>query len=73
MTEAAPTLPGNNTIKEVILIATLVFCAATVVYAMIWEHSEAIAQSVITMSYSASAGIIAAWIFGKAYASRGAN
>lgn len=48
-------------------MATLIFIACQLVYAQVWQKSEAIAQTVITTGYWTGGAIIGAYVFGKAW------
>jgi hypothetical protein len=59
--------PDAWKIRHRIVIGSLVFIAGTIVYALVFEQTEAIAQTTLTMGYSTGGGIIGAYVFGRAY------
>jgi hypothetical protein len=59
--------PDAWKIRHRIVVGSLAFIAASLVYAQVFEQTEAIAQTTITMGFTTGGGIIGAYVFGKAW------
>lgn len=73
MTEGAHSrnIGGSWKIRRRIIFSTLLFCAACIVYSMVWQERETIAEVVITNAFLAGGAIIGSYVFGAVWDDRG--
>ncbi len=58
--------PNAWKIRHRIVIGSLVFIALSITWALVFETTESIAQTTITMGFTTGGGIVGAYVFGKA-------
>lgn len=59
--------PDAWKIRHRIVIGSLVFIAGCISYALVFEATESIAQTTITMGFTTGGGIVGAYVFGRAW------
>lgn len=63
-------LRGSWRVRRRIIFLALAFCAACIVYSMVWQDRESIAEVVITNSFLTAGAIIGSYVFGAVWDDR---